>query len=710
MIDPVTSLAVDSVDLIDDQTKVTLSFVKPSGSIGGYYLYMSSTGLVYELIDTKIDATHPQEEDVNTYDIDGVTYFEHTLDSASTDGQLIYFKIVSVSTTRELSVDSSIVSAYTYPSKPENLFVKYNGIDVSLTWDSIDFTGNKNSTFLLYDIYRDYAIPITGTRYESTTDTLTNTSFTLGSFIWVFDIYKRSQWFGQVTTEGEFSLETTLLTHYSDTSSNYTFNLDNVKIFISSSNMSNIGSSSTGAFTDPDFEFDKYYIYGVRSTASGGRESSSVYYQCYTIDTTAAYPYLRSVENSSTGLLSNIYWRTLKDVLIDKSYYDKNAYAIPYAKDTVYNLKGYLGVADCKLDVFVNGVHNYVTSTGDYGEFEINYTFKKGTVELTFQARDIPNIKFSRKTAPYSIRTLNIYTWFSTMGQQFEEIENELDSLISDVSMEECRAAYFEDKFSPFIGFYRIGDESEDKFRAIASTVYQAYQYVAYDEALTMIFDVMKEYIPELDHYAIHYNEDLYHTQRTRYAFVISSTGICRGDYYYGVSSCKSNGEETPVSIIRIDRRWWPVSYYGVNVIMWDYMADAETYRIYRGTSSTGLYLMTSTGSNFFIDINGYVETSTGPLVYNFTDLVKPTNVVLYDAYGVNNLFLRLKKPNALVILLFGLADSTLEDYDTERILYLLSQFIPPELRYRVIFSNDSKIILYPEDENADPDLGVELT
>ena len=699
MIDPITNFAVSSTILVSNRTKFTFSFTKPTGDIGGYYLFMSSTGIAYENIKTRIDASQSQVEEDQTYDVGGITYFEYTTESEYDDGKMMYFKVQALSASRELSVFSPVEIGYSYPSLPLSIFVEYTGIETILTWEELDFTGNKNSTFTNYNIYRDLAIPINGTTYDSTTNILSNAGFTVGSLIWVIDIFKRSQWFGVVNEAGVFDLTSTGLPAYSDNSPAYTVNIDNLKIFIDYKSPVFVGTATTGYYVDTAFSFDRYYIYSIRSVGLGIRISASTPYMCNTTDVTNAYPYLRSVDCSDTAILNDPYWKKIKNVLIDKNFYDKTPFAIPYSKDTAYNLKGYLGVSNCKFDVFINDIYSYTTSTGIYGEFEINYKFPKGRISMVFQARDRYNIKFSRKSAPYTINTLNIYTWYAAvLGSQYKQVSDEASSIVSDVSIETCRYSYFEDTFSPFVGLYKEGDEAETKFISLATTNFKAFEYASYDKSLTMLLDSFQANLPELDHYEIHYNIDLYDTQKTAYTFTATSTGLGRGDYWYGVSACTYDGEETSVATLRVDRRWWPAPYVNENVIMWDYVAGADFYKIYRGTSEADLCFITSTGMNVAVDINGIVPYSEiTPVPYNFTEMQEPAHVKLYDKYGVNNLFLRLKKTSSLIILLFGTGSNVIADFDLQRILYLLKKFIPPELKYTIVFSNDAKVILYPE-------------
>ena len=693
---PITNLAISEVNLVDDKTEIVFSFTKPSGNVGGYYLYVSSTGVTYTKVFTRVDATHIYVISDKTYDSGGVTYFEYILPTSYTDGKLLYFTIVTLSTTRVVSIASNVVTAYTYPSKPSNLFVEYNGLTSTLTWDTINFSNNRNSTFLNYNVYRDIAVPINGATYDNTTGLLSNDLFTVGLTVWAVDIFKRVQWRGAVTTAGEFPLDsTTKLIGYSDNSYSYTINIDSLTVFVENNTPDLIGSSSTGYFVDATLLFDRHYIYNVQTSALDSKLSSSVKYQCYTIDTTNAYPYLRPVENSSTGILANPYWRKMKDVLIDKNYYDKTAFAIPFSKDTIYNLKGYLGVSNCKLDTFINGIYYSTTSTGRYGEFDIDYKFTKSNVELSFQARDQLNIKFSRKSAPYSIRVLNAYTWFSIIGDQYDQMTTELDSIRSDVSMETCRYSYFEDKFSPFINLYKQADEDESKFRSIAISAFQAFEYATFDQSLRIVLDAFENNVPEFEHYDIYYNNTLYRPKYTGRTFTCTNPSLPRGDYYYGVSSVSDIGEETAVSKIRLDRRWWPNTYYGANVLMWDYMTGSDSYNIYRGYSSTGLYLLRNVPGNVYVDGNYDTLTSTGALLFNFTDLLEPTNFRASLNVFVTGYIAKRKRKSTFSIVIYTYGNSSIPEINITRIRQLLSKMIPPELKYNILMTNDTTTTIY---------------
>jgi len=702
-IEAVINLQISSVDLVNDQTQITFTFIKPEGLIGGYQLYISSTGIEYTYVKTRIDATHPQDDADNTYDLNGITYFVYTIDNPTLDGRFLFFKLKSISTSMEYSDFSDPVTVYTYPSPVENMFILYDGYEVVLTWSPIDYTSKRNSTFTNYNIYRSEPTRLNNVTID-TNNNLMHSSFVKGKYVWVIDIFKRSQWFGQITSTGMFPLSTTLLSEYSDVYANDTVSINNLAVFVDNTSPVLIGTSTTGIYVDMLFEPNHFYIYSIHTAALGNRVSRYTKYMCRTIEVDQTYPYLRSAENSDDDILHNKYWRELRNTLIDDNYYNKSAFAIPYMYNKSYNFKGHLGVSNCKVDIFINDIYNFTTTTGIYGEFEINHIFSKDPTIIKMQARDQYNIKFSRESAPITIIPITIYTLFSIFGMEYDKIYSEYSGLIQDVSIDTCRYSFFEDKYSPFINMYKHGDEDAEDFMEKASTIYKAYNHAAYDKALIDILNIFQEKVTEFDHFEIYQNESLFYTQKTQYTFIATSTGLLRGKYKYGISACRNNGEETPVTTIEVDRRWWPERYKGINIIMWKAVYNADYYKIYRNNiESSNIYLIASTGYTFYVDI-GYntPNNETEPLIYNFTDMEKPFDLSVQNIYDVNKFFLRLKKMASLIIILFGTDDNTIPEFELNRILELCSKFIPPEVRYKIIFANDSKIVLYPEEHEVD--------
>lgn len=709
MIGNINNFSLYSQDLESGTTTFVFSFDKPTGDIGGYYLYQSFDNVDFSSVKFLIDHDHFEEGDdasLYTEESSSIVFFTYSVPTGITDGRLLYLKLQGISISNELTSFSSTEQTYVAPTKPSNFTIVYDGYEAIAQWSALSTSTGKNTALLNYTVFRKRILSISGVSFDDETNICTHDDLEIGLAFWVVDTIKKSMWFGEVTTAGEFELtDTNKIVLASDASNGYTIFADNLQYYIEDpTSIVTIGTTAFTELNDSSFDLDIRYIYTVISNGSGSKSSEEAKFPIYTIDVENSYPYLRSPGNSDNDVLKQTEWKSLKAVLIDQNYYDKTQFAIPYFEHENYNLKGYLGVSNCKLDVYINNIHTFVTSTGDYGEFNIYYPFKKGTTLVKFQARDKNNIKFSRISAPYSIRTINIYSWFYTLGEQYAEIEDEIENIKTDVNISEARYSSFVDMYAPLINFYKQGDEDETIFRSLATEVFKSFEYATYDESLYIILNAFVNNLSALDHYEIYWNESLYQTQRTGYTFTASSTGLERSDFYYGISSHNSvDGSETDVTTLRVDRRWWPVAYSNVNILMWDFVPGADRYKIYRGTDSDNLYFLTSTGMNVFIDIGDRTEnTSIAPRMYNYTSLDKPENLILYDRYGVNNLFLRLKKPSSLVIILYGTGSSSLTEYNLQRLLTLFEKLIPPEIIWKVIFANNDKVILYPEDREVD--------
>ena len=709
MIGGINNFSLYSQDLNDGTTTFIFCFDVPTGDIGGYYLHQSYDDITYTSVKFLIDYSHytlGDDPTEYTEESDSMVYFTYSVGPGETDGRLLYFKIQGISVANELSTFSDIIQTYTAPTKPSNYRIIYDGYDVKSVWEELSTDSDRNSSLLNYSVYRKNVTKLTGITFDSDTNTASHTNFEVGLGLWIIDIIKRAMWFGEIVVGGSFTLsDVNKITSASDNSNEYTIFGDNLEYYLEDPTSTiAVGTTINAELIDNNFDTTIKYIYTVVSNGTGSQSSEEAKFPIYTLDVTEAYPYLRSPGNSDNTILQQSEWKALKEVLIDANYYDKTQYALPYFEHEDYNLKGYLGISNCKLDVFINGILDHVTSTGDYGEFDLYFPFKRGQTSVKFQARDKYNIKFSKISATYSIRTLNLYSWFYTMGIQYAEIEEETENIQTDVNIALARYSSFVDMYAPLIDFYKNGDEDETVFRTLATEVFKSFEYAAYDESLYIVLNAFKNNLTTLDNYEIYFNDDLYNTQQTAYTFTATSTGLTRGNYYYGVSSYSAiDGSETDVSNVRVDRRWWPNVYTGVNVLMWDYMPGADHYRIYRGTSEDELYFMTSTGANIFVDFGAQnPDMITTPRLYNYTSLDKPTNLRLHDRYGVNNLYLRLKKPSSLVIILYGANDNTLEEYNLQRLLSLFEKLIPPEILYRVIFANDEKVILYPEGQEID--------
>jgi len=120
-------------------------FDKPAGVVGGYYLYVSSTGVTYTYLEAKVDSSHRKDSSISTQDdYYGKTHFYYTFSDVAYQGRFLYFYIEAVSTTLVVSIPSSVVTTGTYPQKPENLFCLYDNYEVGSSWDPLLTSSGRN--------------------------------------------------------------------------------------------------------------------------------------------------------------------------------------------------------------------------------------------------------------------------------------------------------------------------------------------------------------------------------------------------------------------------------------------------------------------------------------------------------------------------------------------------------------------------------------
>jgi hypothetical protein len=698
MINPITNFNIEEISFTDSGSSLIFSFEKPGGAIGGYYLYTSFDGVDYTHYDTKVDAVHVQDADESTYDIDGITYYTVVLPHTMFAGTQVYCKIVSVSTTRELSIDSDILTFYTYPDKPENIHVTYDGYINSITWDELSTSTGLNSTLETYNVYSKTLTRINSWNFDDSV--ISSDNITSGMFIYVVDIFKRYSWYGTVNSDDTFTLSSdTIIELASGTDSEYTVIKDNLNVFISSGDPELIGTSTGNSYDDATFTKNLYYAYGVSSLGLGGLESDVVFYPIITKSVSEAYPYLRSVSNASNDILKETHWKKLKNVLVDKNYYDKRSYAIPYSKNEAYELSGYLGISECNLDIFVNGVYSSTVVTGNYGEFSFSYLFPRGLTTIKLQARDKYNIEFSKTSAIMEIRALNLYTWFYILGKQYSAITNEVALIKLDAKIENSRYATFVDAYQPFIGFSKYGNEDSTTFLNIAKACYQSFKYATYDYSLSSVLDAFCINISEMNKYEIYYNNELYQSPFTGEIFSCSNPSLPRDIYYYKVSSCLYTGEETPGTLLELDRRWWPDGYEGYNVLYWDAVEEVECYKIYRSSTSTGIVnfgLLATIPGNIFVDTGElFPDFEINPISVNFTSLATPTEIKHETKINISDLSMLKKRKSFLTIIVYAEKTNSIPAYQLDRIIYMCKKLIAPEIKYEIIYAEDDSVVRY---------------
>ena len=721
MTSAITNFAVYSKTVSSGVQTIVFEFDTSTDSdIGGYELYKSTDTPGHSIsCDIKADENANQASSISTSnDVNtGKTYFSYTVPEEDF-GRKIYYSIEAISTSQVHSTRTSDIIVYTLLSAPTGLTCGYNNYDVVLSWTAITQEDGMNSVLNSYGIYRSEMTIPTDVVLDSATGALVSDSFTYNSYVYVFDVVKKCMWFGKVIIGGVFfATDSNRSSVVFDASLDYSALFRNLAVYVvdAATVPTAIGYTTSTTYTDIVAQKNKNYLYFVAAVNPDAALSEYASYPIITQPITDKSPYLRSIDNSPYTFLQQPHWRYLKNVLTDHNYYNKNKFDIPYLRGR-YVFKGYLGIINAKVDIYLNSIYNQTVLTDSLGNFEFSISLTKGSSYLQLHARDYKNIGFSRKSTRQKITTVNLYSFFAALGSEYKEIWDEIEAQKTDLSLTDSRFESFEIKIPPIIEYYRDIAEDEESFRSIAIAIYLAYEYGGYNEALKLVLDAFQENITEFDHYEVYYNNSLYDPKQTSRSFVINTStgglGLERDNYYYGVTSTNSSNEESSAVIVRIDDRWWPTStglytstgadtstgYTGFNVITWPEVDGIELYNIYkyRGSNSSYAYdsltFVAQRNGNIFVDIdNSNLLTSTGtPPLYTFTEHDHPESLEVINKTKVANEDIAQKRKTFITIILYAEDNQDIPDFQLDRLLALFSELIPPELIYRVQYCNDT--------------------
>jgi len=695
--DPITDINIEQTYPTEDGTFVRFSFVKPSGSIGGYLLYTSLDGVDYSYYHFRVDETLQRQDFESTYDDSGLTYYEVIFDHTY-DGQQLYVGFYAISTKWELSTFVSGPIFYTCPAKVDNVFVVYDGYKNTLTWDALSTSSGLHKDISGYNLYYEHPTILDNVSLSADNTVLYSESFTVGAYVVVRDYMKYCMWCGYVTTAGQFSLTDTCISAQSDISPFYYPIIDNLRIYLVTGSNYYLDTVNQLSYEHTLSYFNTLYVYSVQACMPDGKEGRPEYYPVFSIELTQAIPYLRNSLNSPDLFLNNKYWDRIRSTLIDDAYYKNlDPYAIPYDANNAVVLSGYLGISNCYVDVFAFGNYLFTTSTGDYGEFYLSYSYSLSPMNFSFQARDKHNLQFSRISNTYRITAKNIYTYYSIFGYLFHYLEDEaLEIETKDMNISTCRYETYEHKFSPFVGFYKETSETEADFMDLVSTCYLLFTHVTFKYALQSFFDKVVEKYPSILDYKIYYNNSFYQWMNTKDSFVCANPLLERGRYYYGVSSISDDGEETDATIICEDCRWWDIGSTGYIILKWDSVPNIHQYKIYRGTSEDQLAYLQTVSHTIFVDDGSLLPSGVEyAKTINFTSFDRPTNVYAMSFSQVTDYYMETTKTNSILIRLFLDGATELSNVIIHRIQLILSKFLPSEIRYTLQICNDNETSIY---------------
>ena len=703
---PVTDFTLVSDTLVNDSPTLVFAFSKPVG-VSGYILYLSSTGSVYAPVSIKSDISMGKILDNSTRDIDGKTQFTYVMPLVYPKGQAYYFKILAVDIYNSYSAFSDVLSIVVPCSKPQSAIIAFDNYEVDLSWSS-----NMQPEFSTYEVHR-YTLDQVKDNISLTGSIVYNDMFLLGMYTVIYDNYLNSQYEGFITVAGQFDLNGSVITGCSDVST-VVSSVYSYDCYMLGALDTTWVTTSTGLL-DSTIKSPTKYAYAIYNVNSIGAYSVPLYKHIKTQKLASIYPVIRTPSNSSTGILSDAIWPTIKNSLIGSNYYNQTTWAIPYSQTTAYNLRGICWVSECSVDLFINDVYNSTVLTDAFGTFSFNYKFPRGNTLLRVQVRDKINIQFSQPSISIQVQTLNMYTWFYAIGTQFSQIMSGVKYLFNGLSISTASAAQFADNYQPLVGLVQDASEDPVLFHNLATGILNSFAYIGYTQGLKGILDAFKSYDSNILNYEIYPNNSFYTSNMTPDVYVDRQLLLPRNRYTYAITALKDslgNIEETTGTEHIVDTRWTPSGIPYMNVVKWLPVVNAENYRIYRKANyvitSTG-YVSSSTGFVHLIDtpkllkklvfadigLLPTIDNKVRPL-YNFSTLdeVPSVNHVAH----INTSFYKnesLKKTHFVSIILYMEGATWPSNLTLKRLFIYLPKMIPPEDNYTIIICNNVQSILY---------------
>ena len=725
----IIDLFVYSKEYTKDSDLVRLRFTKPSDAdLGGYKLYKSYDGITYQEIESYIDAKFNSFSDRSTEDVDG--YVQVSFYTVFEDlGKQVFYYIKGVSIYRDEGPVSNVVVVNVTPEKPANLNISNLEDRIKVYWDKDVFI-DTNTDIKEYVLYRHTTKVVSSFKVEGST--IYATDIKNNAPVLIFDRIKHSFWFAVAQDDGYINTKDIKVSNISDVR-NGDIIPSNMRVIVpTTKTLHRIVPYSTSPDLIEEFDAEipeeAFYFYSLGLRTNQGVVSEETYNFIYYRNIPKAVPVIRHPIN--TDIMSTS-WYKIRDVLIDRAYYLKDAWDIPYIKDKLYVLKGYVGISHVKIKVWINGAYVFDLLSDSLGNFTLNTYLRLGETFIKFQAVSADGTTYSKNSINYRIRTVQIYSYLSAISDmQYDQPKDLIEEHNKYISLENTPINNFREIYSPFVGFDKLPLESEDTFKKLSVGIYKIYPFVGYLEGIVQLLDVYRRTLSEIVDAVVFENNSNMCTKRTSFSdFVISESSLDRRRYTYYVTSVKDVGgnfiETTPISAV-VDNRYEDTFSPLSNILVWDDYEAASHYNVYRSehvwiNNLTGLPILDesdipenpSVNTQYTEDLENIIKIGECPIPtfvdiyeydvskkstfpdFDFSDLETPTGLMCVLQKNTSAEFEKLKKINFLNIILYVGGDLKLSIFEIQRFINIANNIIPPEYTYFVKVCGDNYVDIY---------------
>jgi hypothetical protein len=449
---------------------------------------------------------------------------------------------------------------------------------------------------------------------------------------------------------------------------------------------------------------DFFYCYRVKGV--GG--DIEVYSPCQynrAINIVDKIPRLYPIYESNDIDYGNATFFTMRNALVDENVYKKNPYSLP-KKDydgATYNFRGFAGVADCPVEVFVDDTMFTSVRTDTNGEFSVDFNPPKDsfTMSVVVYNRDQSKQFVPIRDLPFD--KVVIYAYFSVLSRQIEVISNlGYTANISRQIITLADEAVIKDWYAKSIGLVFNFDDDYDKFRREVLFLYPLLWNNPNTLSPSLMEQILKYYMDNdygISDFAIYENGDPLQAgndlMRLRSSVVTSlKTQLGKNKYTYYVTSVdpeNPNIESFPQTI-SLDYRLYdsPATInYPAIAIVWDPVKPKgqAMYNVYRKINNGPIKLLKTTAASGYIDNGTDIETDRLFPDFQYTNMEMVSNLRFFSRTTIQSMYYGDYAKNFVLVAIYGTNGADSIPFGIrDRLTYLFNSKINPSTKLIIKF------------------------
>lgn len=479
-------MAVSDLNIISEQysdsessLKFSFGFTNTDTLASGYelrYITPSNNEVVlHQAINPEVlTYIDPQEPVVSTSS--GTLFFSVTIPKDLIFfGQTGQFYLKVYKKDRSGTYNSNIIF-YNFPvSKITDLKCYYDGYSFGFDW-----TPNTEPLLIRYQIEysQGVEVPAINQVYNTTSDVLfAADTIRKGEIYLVHDLLNGFLWEVTANLDRFLQIDNSTLLNKLSYHIYATYTVINFKIYrCDPSTFSPLvllqKDAFSGSYTFNYTAEDKFYFFRVSGLGGAFSIPSNIASLKNTIIDHRA-PKIYPIYESEDALYGNPYFHSIKSMLVDANYYNKEVYALPLKPDDqLYSLRGTIGIYNSLIEFFIEGKLAATTLSDKNGEFKIEFN----TPHKEFTVAIIAYVFNKSKSAVPISRLLFykvlIHTNLAVVANNLTLAQNELISTFNENFIETASDFVIRDYFAKQIRLTYYTDDTEEGFRRQVKFLY----------------------------------------------------------------------------------------------------------------------------------------------------------------------------------------------------------------------------------------------